>query len=211
MTKDIRVSPCHRRHLRETLSVIPVLAQWKPICFRWAYLFSSGNGKIPPAALCGDGMEGITENCWIKGDEVCINNGKTSRKEDRVFAPQRQGLLPAKRKGVYPAGHSSLGWNSVTPAALLGSSLQLVPHRSGYMSAQAQALKEHMHTQRHAHTLTCSAGWNMSSFSTPGKLKTSLPTSTILARVEDSKSAHCSVKQTPAFEVSYFFKLNTEE
>lgn len=168
MTKGIRASPCHRRYLRETLSVIPVLTQWKPICFRWAYLFSSGNGKIPPAALCGDGMEGITENCWIKGDEVCINNEKTSRKEDRPCS-SKSGLAPGQKEGCVSSWTLLPGLEfTVTPAALLGSSLQLVPHRSGYMSAQA--LKEHMHTQRHVHTLTCSAGWNTSSFSTPGKV-----------------------------------------
>lgn len=79
------------------------LVQWKPACFRWAYLFSSGNGKIPPAALCGDGMEGITKSCLIKGDEVCLDNVKRSRKEGRPAPSKRCTLLPAKRKGVDPA------------------------------------------------------------------------------------------------------------
>uniref|UniRef100_H0ZDS2 Uncharacterized protein n=1 Tax=Taeniopygia guttata TaxID=59729 RepID=H0ZDS2_TAEGU len=33
----------------------------------FSYLFSSGNGKIPPAALCGDGMEGITTGSRTAG------------------------------------------------------------------------------------------------------------------------------------------------
>lgn len=53
--------------------------------------------------LCGDGMEGITKCCLIKGDEVCLDNGKTSRKEDRPSPSKRYTVLPAKRKGVYPA------------------------------------------------------------------------------------------------------------
>lgn len=77
--------------------------QWKPACFRWAYLFSSGNGKIPPAVLCGDGMKGITKSYLIIGGEVCLDNGKTSRKAGRPSPSKRYTLLPAKRKGVYPA------------------------------------------------------------------------------------------------------------
>lgn len=76
---------------------------WKPVCFTSAYLIFSGNGKIPPAAPCGDGMEGITKSCLIKGDEVCLDNGKTSRKGRRPCPSKRYTLLPAKRKGVYPA------------------------------------------------------------------------------------------------------------
>lgn len=53
----------------------------------------SGNGKILPTTLCGDDMEGIIENCWIKGDEVCLYNAKTSRKEDRPCS-SKTGLAP---------------------------------------------------------------------------------------------------------------------
>lgn len=129
----------------------------------------------------------------------------------------RQALLLKDRVCSRPKGRVCIqldtppraGIHKVTPAALFGSSLQLVPHRSGYLAAQVQALKEHMHTQRHAHTLTCFAGLNMSSFSTPDKL--THPCQHQPSWLENSKLAHCSVKQTPAFEVSYFFKLNTEE
>lgn len=44
-------------------------------------LFPSGNRKLPPAALCGDGMEGITKSCLIQGDEVCLDNGKISKRQ----------------------------------------------------------------------------------------------------------------------------------
>lgn len=126
----------------------------------------SGNGKI----LCWDDMEGITENCWMKGDEVCLYNGKTSRKEDRPCS-SKTGLAPGQKEGCVSSWTLLPGLEfTVTPAALFNSSLHLVPHRSVYLAAQVQALKEHMHTQRHAHILTSSAGCNMSSFSIPDKL-----------------------------------------
>lgn len=84
----------------------------------------------------------------------------------------KTGLAPGQKEGCVSSWTLLPGLEfTVTPAALFSSSLHLVPHRSGYyLAAQVQALKEHRHTKRKAHTLTRSAGWNMSSFSTPDKL-----------------------------------------
>lgn len=48
-------------------------------------------------------MKLITTSCLIQRDEVCLDNGKTSRKEERPSPSTRYTLLPAKRKGVDPA------------------------------------------------------------------------------------------------------------
>lgn len=152
MTNGIRASPCHRRHLRETLGVIPVLAQWKPICFRWAYLFSSGNGS--PSCCSVWGWHGRNNRELLDQEGWSLFIQWENKKEGR------QALLFKDRACSWPKGRVCIqldtppwaGIHKVTPAALFSASLHLVPHRFVYLAAQVQALKEHMHTKRHAHT-----------------------------------------------------------
>jgi len=103
-------------------------------------------------------MEGITKSCLIKLlDEVCLETGKTSRKEGGPSPSKEVHFAPSCVEGCVssPDTPPRAGIQKDTPAALFFSYLQLVPCRSSNLAAQLQNFKEHMHTHVHVHALLC--------------------------------------------------------